>query len=64
MNITYQQEFPLVHFKTHQHNYKHLILYPLQPEPLFPINNITLRSKVDLGSNLVKSWLEKFFLEK
>ena len=42
---------------------KHLILYPLRLKPLFPNDNITLRPKVDLWPNLIKSWLKKSFLE-
>ena len=42
---------------------RHLILYPLQLRPPFPNDNITLRPKVDLGPNLVKSRLEKLLLE-
>ena len=46
------------------HSYRYLILYTLQLRPLFPNNDITLRPKVDIGPNIVKSWLDELFMEK
>ena len=43
------------------HACRHLILYPLEPELLFPNDAIIWKPKINLGPNLVKLLLDRWF---